>query len=133
MYPYLFGIKSLRMYDLIGIGGYLLIFLFFFHHRAFFRRSEEEKNRFWLPLAVHLFAYTFGGERFGDFIGRGTDFFGYILLTSVALVLAAFVMELHPLRCLDRTAPLYAMLAATLKLSCFCSGCCHGAPWAYGL
>ena len=33
MYPYLFGIETLKMYDLIGIFGYIILFAFFLHKK----------------------------------------------------------------------------------------------------
>ena len=133
MYPQLFGVPTLKMYDLIGVLGYVLIAVFFLcskQRRDFFSGG---KGGVWVPLAVHGIAYTFGGVKLGGFIGRGTEFFGYVAFSALAMVLAAVVAESHPLRWLDRTAPLYAALAAVLKLSCFCGGCCYGYPWANGL
>ena len=56
-----------------------------------------------------------------------------VCLSAVATVLAATTMGESPLARLDATVPLYLTLASVLKLSCFCAGCCHGYPWAYGL
>lgn len=133
MYPYLFGVSSLPMYDLIGVLGYGVIAVFFLcskRRRDFFGGG---RGGVWVPLAVHFVIYTFGGVKFGGYIGRGTDFFGYVALSAVAMVLTAVVVQAHPLHWLDRTAPLYATLAALLKASCFCGGCCYGYPWAQGL
>ena len=140
MYPYLFGIETLKMYDLIGICGYIILFIYFLQKK---RRpltpvgAEDSPSRRWvwtvLPLAVHVVSFTLGGERLGDFIGRGTEFFGYVAVSAVGMVLAAATLGAPPLRWLDRTVSLYLCLAAVLKLSCFCAGCCHGQPWEYGL
>lgn len=140
MYPYLFGIESLKMYDLIGVFGYVIVIVFFLNRKNRPLTSvgqEVEKSRAWLwvalPLAVHLVAFTFGGERLGGYIGRGTEFFGYLAVSAVGVALAAVVLGAPPLKWLDRTVPLYLTLAATLKMSCFCAGCCYGLPWEHGL
>ena len=130
MYPTLFG---LALYDVIGVLGYLLILLFFLRRRNRIMFSRGGKGGVWIPLAVHLFFYTLGGAKLGDLMGRATEFFGYLLLSAVAMVLAALMQGQHPLRWLDRTMPLYGCLAAALKLSCFCGGCCNGRAWEYGL
>ena len=139
MYPHLFGIESLKMYDLIGVFGYILIIAFFLHKK---NRpltpigAENSQNCRWLwvalPLAVHLVAFTFGGERLGDYIGRGTEFFGYLAVSALGVALTAATLGAPPLRWLDKTVALYLCLAAVLKLSCFCGGCCNGLPWASG-
>lgn len=140
MYPYLFGIESLKMYDLIGIFGYAIVIAFFLNqkNRPLTPIGQEiGKSRAWLwvalPLAVHLVAFTFGGERLGSFIGRGTEFYGYLTVSAIGMALAAVVLGAPPLKWLDKTVSLYLLLAAVLKLSCFCAGCCYGLPWAYGL
>lgn len=140
MYPHLFGIESLKMYDLIGVFGYVFILAFFLHKK---NRpltpigAESGKNRRWLwvtlPLAVHLVAFTFGGERLGGYIGRGTEFFGYLAVSALGVALTAATLGAPPLKWLDKTVPLYLFLASVLKLSCFCAGCCYGLPWAKGL
>lgn len=140
MYPYLFGIETLKMYDLIGVFGYVLVIGFFLSKKNRpLTPIEQEKGALhaWLwvslPLAVHLIAFTFGGERLGSYIGRGTEFFGYLLISAVGMVLAAVTLGAPPLAWLDKTVPLYLSLAAMLKLSCFCAGCCYGVPWVHGL
>ena len=139
MYPYLFGIDSLKMYDLIGVFGYVIIIVFFVNKKNRLLASvgqEMESSRAWLwvalPLAVHLVAFTFGGEWLGAYIGRGTEFFGYLAVSAVGIALAAVVLGAPPLQWLDRAVPLYLSLAAVLKLSCFCAGCCYGLPWEQG-
>ena len=83
-------------------------------------------------MAVHLVAFTFGGERLGGYIGRSTEFFGYLAVSAVGVVLTAATLGAPPLKWLDKTVPLYLCLAAVLKFSCFCAGCCYGLPWAAG-
>lgn len=140
MYPYVFGNEDVRMYDLIGVFGYVILMVFFLmkKNRPLTPiKAETGKSRVWLwvalPLAVHLLAFTFGGERLGAYIDRGTEFFGYLAVSALGVALAAVVLGAPPLKWLDKTAPLYALLAAVLKLSCFCAGCCYGLPWAQGL
>ena len=139
MYLYLFGIESLRMYDLIGVAGYAILIAFYiFHRNAYFVPIPTEtkpNSSHWplvLLLTVQVVAYTFAGERIGPLVGRSTEFFGYVTISAVGMVLTALVLGFSPLRWLDRTVPLYLTLAATLKMSCFCGGCCYGQPWAYG-
>lgn len=141
MYPYLFGNQSLKMYDLIGICGYVILLTFFLtkKNRPLTPVVGEEsgKTSAWLwvalPMAVHLVAFTLGGEKLGDYIGRGTEFFGYVAVSAVGMALAAATLGAPPLTWLDRTVPLYLCLASVLKLSCFCGGCCYGLPWEHGL
>ena len=138
MYPYLFGMENLRMYDLIGVIGYviLLIFSIFNRNRYFEPLADGEKLarwHFWLFLAVQVVAYTFGGTFLGAFVFRATEFFGFVTISAVGMALTAVMWGYRPLRWLDRTVPLYLTLAAMLKLSCFCGGCCYGLPWEQGL
>ena len=142
MYPYLFGNQSLIMYDVIGILGYIVLFLFLFLNRSRYYADgslsgSDTKPARWLTFAVlaavHLVTYTFAGMWIGGWLGRATEFFGYVGVSAAGVVLAAVMMGFAPLKWLDRTVPLYLTLAATLKLSCFCAGCCYGLPWAHGL
>ena len=129
MYPNLFGNPALKMYDWIGVLGYFVILGFFLWKKTWSYR----RWRMVLPLVVQLITYTFAGERFAALLpGRSTEFFGYLLISAVSMALAALTMGESPRRWLDDTAPLYLGLASMLKISCFCSGCCHGFPWAYG-
>lgn len=142
MYPYLFGNQSLIMYDLIGIFGYIILFLFLFLNKSRFYAdvslsAPDTKPARWLTftllLVVHLVSYTFAGMRVAVWLDRSTEFFGYVGISAVGVVLAAVMMGFSPLKWLDRTVPMYLMLAATLKTSCFCAGCCYGLPWECGL
>lgn len=140
MYPYLFGIETLMMYDVIGVCGYIILFYFFLQkkRRPLTPAGAEDsvsRRRLWtlLPLAVHVVAFTLGGERMGYFVSRATEFFGYVAVSSLGVALAALTLGAPPLRWLDRTVSLYLCLAAVLKLSCFCAGCCYGLPWEHGL
>lgn len=129
MYPLLLDNPALRMYDLLGLLGYALIIFFFLIKR----NRLATWGQTLLLLAVHLMAYTFGGEWLGDFVGRGTEFFGYVAVAALGTVLAVVAVGGQPLHWLDKTVPLYLTLASALKMSCFCSGCCNGYPWVYGL
>lgn len=139
MYPHLFGNSELLMYDLIGILGYLLIVPYFLWKKTWPVTLDGEttaKRRALLtllPLLVHLVSYTFGGLRLAALVERGTDFFGYVAISALGMVLAAVALGARPLNWLDKTAPLYPATAAVLKFSCFCAGCCYGLPWDGGL
>lgn len=129
MYPYLFGNQALGMYDLLGVLGYVIILAFYF-----FKRNRLPTWRQTLVvMAVQLIAYTFGGVKLAGFVGRGTDFYGFLTVSALGLVLAAASFGQSPLRWLDNAVPLYLFSASVLKLSCFCGGCCNGYPFAYGL
>lgn len=129
MYPNLFGNPDVAVYDLIGVLGYGIILLF-----SLWKRKGLSWGKTLLLTAVHLVAYTFAGARLAVLLpGRSTEFFGYLTISALGVVLASVVLGLSPLRQLDRTVPLYLTLAAVLKLGCLCAGCCHGYPWAYGL
>lgn len=129
MYPNLFGIPALRMYDLIGMLGYVIVIVFFL-----LKKNRSTWGKTLLLMAVHLVAYTFAGQRLAALLpGRATEFFGYLGIAGAATALAAVAFGENPLRQLDRTVPLHLILAAVLKLGCFCSGCCQGYPWVYGL
>ncbi len=129
MYPNLLGNSELIVYDLIGMLGYAFILVYFF-----LKRNRPTWGQALLLMVVHLVTYTFAGKLLAEVLpGRSTEFFGYIGLSGVATVLAAVALGVSPLGQLDRTVPLYLTLASVLKFSCFCAGCCHGYPWAYGL
>ena len=134
MYPYLFGIESLRMYDIIGLLGYgLLIGYFLINRKRLYFTADSPK--WWhiaLLLAVQVVAYTFAGENLALLVGRGTEFFAFVTVSALGMALTAAVLGHRPLRWLDATVPLYLCLAAVLKFSCFCAGCCYGLPWAAG-
>ena len=139
MYPNLFGNPSLGMYDIIGVLGYLLILAYFLWKKTWSPALDVEtpkKGKVWLtllPLLVHLITYTFGGKQLGGVVNRATEFFGYVAVSAVAMALAAATLGAKPLEWLDKTTPLYLLLASVLKLSCFCGGCCYGRVWVYGL
>ena len=136
MYRDLFGNPDWSMYNLIGILSYGWI-IFFFLCRSTWPACDKNQKRpmGWivLPLLVHLVGYTFPGKIVGPLLGRNTEFFGYVLVSSIAIVLASVVVGAHPVRWLDDASPLYLIMATMLKIGCFCSGCCNGLPWAYGL
>ena len=136
MYPELFGNPALWMYDLIGVLGYGPLLFFFLYRKTWSVAPLGEKRptvQVLVPLAVHLIAYSFGGLRLAPLVARGTDFFGYVAISALGMVLAAVALGARPLGWLDTTAPLYPATAALLKLSCFCAGCCSGLPWDGGL
>ncbi len=133
MYPYLFGNEHLKMYDIIGVFGYVLIFAFYLHRKNRFALAQKEKYCLWPLLLVQCVAFTFGGEWLGSQIGRATEFYGFLGLSAVFTVLLAVSVAGYPLRWLDDTVPLYLTLASVLKLGCFCSGCCYGLPCGWGM
>lgn len=126
------------MYDLIGLAGIVVLLIYFLYYRNqyIFSPSLERKLSQWhfgLFLTVQLVAYLFGGIFMGEFFNRAKEFFGYVTISAMGMVLTALCLGYHPMRWLDRTVPLYLTLASMLKLSCFCSGCCYGLPWEWGL
>lgn len=135
MYPYPFGVETMRMYDLIGLMGYpiLIIFLIINKNRLYLTENNPKKWHIWLLLAVQLVAFTFAGENLAPLVGRGTEFFAFVAVSAVGMALTAVMLGFRPLRWLDATVPLYLMLAAVLKFSCFCGGCCYGLSWEWGL
>ena len=82
MLPNVFG-EYIQLYDLIGVCGYVLIIVFFLRQRKALTVAESGKSGVWLLLTVHLLSYTFGGELMGGFLGRRTEFFGFLLLAMV--------------------------------------------------
>lgn len=129
MYPTLFGISALNMYDIIGVLGYAFIIGFYL-----FKKNRGTWWRGALLMLVQLVAYTFAGARMATLlVGRNTEFFGFLTVSALGVALAALSLGENPLHRLDSTVPLYLMLAAVLKFSCFCAGCCNGHPWIYGL
>lgn len=133
MYPNLFGNENLKMYDIIGVFGYVLIFAFYLHRKNRFALAQEGKYCLWPLLLVQCVAFTFGGKLLGGLIERGTEFYGFLGLSAVFTVLLAVSVAGYPLRWLDDTVPLYLTLASVLKLGCFCSGCCYGLPCGWGM
>ena len=161
MYPELFGITSISTYDLIGICGYAILWLFSLARYPLgclmrepsiwmLERQRDHQNRdhttpqkqslaHWakrellILTAVHTVMFTFGGNLLGQWIGRSTDFYGYVLLTVLAVTLASVALGGDVRLRLDALATPFFALAAFLKLGCFCAGCCYGLPWAYGL
>lgn len=137
MYPYLFGNQELEMYNIIGVLGYIIPLFFFIYRKTWSADVPPgEKRRpsvVILPLAVHLIAYTFAGKLLGPLVNRGTEFFGYVAVSALGVLLAAVTLGGRPWRWLDATVPLYLAVASVLKLCCFCAGCCRGLPWAWGL
>ena len=136
MYRELFGHPGWSMYNLIGVLGYGLVVLFFLCRSTWPAYNESGKRPVvWvvLPLFVHLIGYTFAGKLVGPLLDRNTEFLGYVTVSSVGIALASGAVGVRPLRWLDDTTPLYLALASALKIGCFCSGCCNGLPWEYGL
>ena len=83
--------------------------------------------------AVHTVMFTFGGNLLGEWIGRNTDFYGYVLFTVLAVTLASVALGGDVRTRLDCLAAPFFAMAAFLKLACFCAGCCNGLLWAHGL
>lgn len=160
MYPELFGITGISAYELIGVCGYVILWLFSFSRYAIagliedpsvwmLERQAYHQNRdrsalrkrclaHWakkemlMLTALHTVMFTFGGNILGQWIGRSTDFYGYVLLTALAVVLASVALGGDVRTRLDSLAATFFAMAAFLKLGCFCAGCCYGLPWAYG-
>ena len=140
MYQYLLGNKSiLPMYDLIGILGYFVIIYFYFFKTSFKEQlNKENENQLHLKEIIllfltHVISFTFSGEFFGSFIGKRTDFFGYVLITTFFIYIVSFLLKIDILKQIDELAPIFVFNAALLKIACFCAGCCNGIQWKYGL
>lgn len=110
------------------------------HLRSFPKKAEKLCNdQFWakkeilLLFFLHVVTFTFFGEMFGKLIGRGTDFFGYVVGTNIAFCIACYFLGLNAFQELDNLVPIYLSIASLLKLSCFCAGCCNGREWEGGL
>lgn len=128
MYPYFFALENVRVYDVLGVLGYVAILIYGLAKQN--RPSTWKKTLVW--LLVQGVAYTFGGTALGNLVGRGTEFFGYVTISMLGTVLAALMFGDEPLAWLDKLVPLSLFLAAFMKIGCFCGGCCNGLPFAYG-
>ena len=70
---------------------------------------------------------------FGKLIGTGTNYFGLCFFSPMFLMISFLFLGLPPLKQLDLITPAFALTLITIKLACFCQGCCRGVECSFGL
>ena len=86
-------------------------------------------------LAVRVMDMAIGNfnRSFGDFTGTGANYFGMLLTILFLWILLSLLLLVNPLKMLDISTMYLPFHLIFIKLSCFCTGCCHGIPWEHGL
>lgn len=70
---------------------------------------------------------------FGNLVDTGTNYFGLCFLLPIVLMIAFLLLSINPFKQLDLITPTFALTLVTIKLACFCSGCCGGIECSWGL
>ncbi len=70
---------------------------------------------------------------FGKLVNTGTNYFGLCFILPIILMIVFLLLGIQPLKQLDLITPAFALTLITIKLACFCHGCCSGLKWDNGL
>ena len=86
-------------------------------------------------LAATLVDITIGlfNRSFGDFVGTGANYFGFLLTILFFWILFSVLIVANTLKILDISTMYLPLHLVFVKLSCFCNGCCHGIEWEHGI
>lgn len=86
-------------------------------------------------LAVRVMDSIIGlfNRSFGSFVGTGANYFGMLLTILFFWIILSMLLMVNPLKMLDISTLYVPFQLIFIKLSCFCTGCCHGIPWEYGM
>lgn len=143
------GMKFLA-YDIINASAFFVLLLFnFFMLRKnkplrplFLQKKVEAGASEKLIFFTHLFIVSavqfFCGTLCNGFlakitVGAGANYFGMLLFSPILVHLLLRLLQVNPLKHMDRIAPGYALVLVIFKLACFCHGCCEGRPSEHGL
>ncbi len=70
---------------------------------------------------------------FGDLCGTGVNYFGTLFISPALIFVFCIIVGLDVFKQFDLIAPAYPLALTTIKLACFCQGCCHGIAFDHGL
>ena len=70
---------------------------------------------------------------FSKVVGTGMNYFGTLYTISAIFCLLFVILKTNPLKQMDFLATAFPLTMIITKLACFCSGCCNGIEWKYGL
>lgn len=93
---------------------------------------------FWTILEIWIFScvqYILVGyfnAIFGDLVNTGANYFGLMFFAPWMVVLLCVILRVDPLAQMDLIAPAYPLALVSVKIACFCAGCCRGVGWIYG-
>lgn len=80
-----------------------------------------------VDLAIGLF-----NRSFGEFVGTGANYFGFLLTILLFWILYSLLIMANPLKILDISTMYLPLHLVFVKMSCYCAGCCWGIPWEHG-
>ena len=84
--------------------------------------------------SVQFFSGVEINKLWGKLITDGSDnYFGFALWATIVFVVVCALFRVAPMKQLDLYTPAYALSLASFKIASFCSGCCYGIEWEYGL
>ncbi len=70
---------------------------------------------------------------FGPLVGTGANYFGTLFVIPAVLTLLCYLVGVHPGKQMDLLTPTFPFLLISVKLVCFCQGCCRGIDWQSGM
>ena len=70
---------------------------------------------------------------FGKLAGTGTNYFGLCFFLPIILMVSFLLFTISPFKQLDLITPAFPLTLITIKLACFCHGCCNGIECSFGL
>lgn len=158
MYQYL-GSTGIKMYDLFNMMV-TAVFVALYNFSNFknkrnllsnlslvtkehFSKKKELKLfasvNFWTFIEIifitgiqNMGAYMLNNE-FGKAVNTGTNYFGLLLFLPIVLYAAFYIIAINPLKQMDLITPSFPFALISIKLACFCAGCCNGIECSFGL
>ena len=137
MLPYIYiGSLKISMYYLAMFLGYvaMVVLMLLPKRRAMYRLSKPKSVLFATAVliagllgckilyVIECFKYVL---KHGLTIG-GFSFFGAALLVPLLMLLVGKAFKLSPAESLDNSAVCVVAMLGTIRIGCFCNGCCGG-------
>lgn len=154
MYVFL-GDTGIRMYEFLGVISVFSLVIYnifqinrknielgkmFNRLRGFLFKKSLKKGLLFFAVVESIITSAFQNAlvaqinvSFGDLVGTGGNYFGLLYFGPFILFLWFYIAAVNPLKYMDLITPAYALALITVKLSCFCAGCCGGIQCSWGL
>lgn len=70
---------------------------------------------------------------FGHLMRTEANYFGLLFFIPFILMLVCLALRLDPIKQIDLVTPAFPFALISVKMGCFCAGCCQGFVWSAGL
>ncbi len=149
-------------YSLLNVLGGILLLIFnltqFNKKKSFLSNGakacvnyfseNKEKNKFfgflsnfnvWVVIEIFLisvFQFVPAATlnfNFGHLMRTEANYFGLLFFIPFILLLVCLALRVDPIKQIDLITPAFPFALISVKMGCFCAGCCRGYVWSGGL